>query len=222
MLRIGSYFEVENPNHMLQIRNYKKSYESNTVLEIPAIELPHNIYWLKGENGSGKTTLIKSIAGLIPFDGTIAVADADIRAQRMRYRSMVNYAEAEPLFPGFLTGDDLVSFYGEVKNASTEQVESLIKAFGIGHYVRSKTGTYSSGMGKKLSLVLGFIGNPKLVLLDEPLITLDEASVANLKELIEEYYNKGVTFIITSHQEIEFAGFNTARLAVKNKTLVAA
>jgi ABC-2 type transport system ATP-binding protein len=210
------------PLYMLHINNYKKFYDSNLVLNIPSLELQHNIYWLKGENGSGKTTLIKSIAGLVPFDGTIAVGDADIRQQRMQYRSFVNYAEAEPLFPGFLTGEDLVSFYAEVKNAPDSQVQSLIKAFGVGHYVGSKTSTYSSGMGKKLSLVLGFIGNPKLILLDEPLITLDEASLATLKRLIEEYYNKGVTFVITSHQEIEFAGFDPMRLSVKNKTLGAA
>lgn len=207
---------------MLRINNYRKSYNDALVLDIPSAELPHNIYWLKGTNGSGKTTLIKSVAGLIPFDGEISINGVDIRKKRTQYRSLINYAEAEPQYPGFLSGVDLVTFYAEVKKADPGQVRTLIETFGIGSYAGNKTSTYSSGMGKKLSLVLGFIGNPNLILLDEPLITLDEASVNNLKQLIKEYYEKGVSFIITSHQEMEFEGQSATRLAVKEKQLVRA
>jgi ABC-2 type transport system ATP-binding protein len=187
---------------MIQFKNYKKYFGSQLIADIPLLELEHHIYWLQGDNGSGKTTLIKSIAGLIPFDGTISVAGADIRKQRMAYRNIVNYAEAEPAYPGFLTGMDLIRFYAKAKNAADNQAAALISSFGIGSYADNKIATYSSGMTKKLSLVLAFIGNPKLMLLDEPLITLDVQSVSNLQRIIGDCYRTGVTFIITSHQEL--------------------
>ena len=204
---------------MLQIKDYKKQFANHLIVGIPSLELPHNIYWLKGENGSGKTTLIKSIGGLIPFEGSIKVNGTDIHQNRMEYRRIVNYAEAEPLYPGFLTGNDLISFYAKTKGATDEQVQNIMAATGIEKYAGSKIGTYSSGMAKKLSLSLGFLGNPKLILLDEPLITLDVESVAILQKLIEEYYNQGVSFLITSHQEIHFPTLSPSRLIVKDKTI---
>lgn len=207
---------------MLLFEDYKKQFGDTTIISIPKRELPHGIYWLKGENGSGKTTLIKSIAGLIPFDGNITVGDYNIRTNRMAYTGAVNYAEAEPLYPGFLTGTDLINFYSATKKATPRQATMLINALGIASYAGNKTGAYSSGMAKKLSLVLGFMGNPKLILLDEPLITLDQQSVAALQKLIQESYTGGVSFLITSHQEITFDGLSPARLLIKDKTLTAA
>lgn len=207
---------------MLLFEDYKKQFGDTTIISIPKRELPHGIYWLKGENGSGKTTLIKSIAGLIPFDGNITVDGYNIRTNRMTYTSVVNYAEAEPLYPSFLSGDDLIDFYKETKKANSARMAKLIDTLGISGYKASKVGTYSSGMAKKLSLVLAFLGNPKLILLDEPLITLDIQAVGALQQLIQVYHNNGVSFLITSHQELTFDTLTPTRLLIKDKTLMTA
>jgi len=204
---------------MLLFGDYKKQFGGTTIIHVPSLALEHGIYWLKGENGSGKTTLIRSIAGLIPYDGRIAVDGCDIRTDRMTYTASVNYAEAEPLYPGFLTGNDLINFYRETKKGSDQQVGELTAALGITDYAGNQTGTYSSGMAKKLSLVLGFMGAPKLILLDEPLITLDQRSVQVLQGLIQQYYMAGVSFLITSHQELTFDNIAPIRLQLKDKTL---
>ncbi len=204
---------------MLSFNGYSKHYNGNLILQAPALELGHGIYWLKGENGSGKTTLIKSIAGLIPFDGEISVDGVAINKQRAAYRLLVNYAEAEPAYPNFLTGDDLIRFYATTKKAGSAQVQALTAVLGVTAFSGNKIGTYSSGMAKKLSLVLGLMGQPRLILLDEPLITLDQASVAVLQGIIESYYKQGITFLITSHQEIHFGSQASARLGIKDKVL---
>jgi ABC-2 type transport system ATP-binding protein len=204
---------------MLQFTNYRKSYDNTEIISISDLKLEHGIYWLKGTNGSGKTTLIRSIAGLIPYEGNIQITGTDIKQNRIAYTSVVNYAEAEPVYPGFLTGNDLTAFYKESKNAPSGQLEVLSNKLGIAAYSSNKTATYSSGMAKKLSLVLGFLGNPKLILLDEPLITLDTASVAILQKMIREHYETGVTFIITSHQEIHINSAAMQQLEISNKTL---
>ncbi len=206
---------------MLQFTNYKKGYGKTEVIGIPDLNLGHGIYWLRGENGSGKTTLIKSIAGLVPFAGKIEVDRTDIKKDRIAYTSIVNYAEAEPMYPGFLTGNDLITFYAAAKRAKLRQVETLSAQLGISSYSGNKIATYSSGMAKKLSLVLAFMGAPKLVLLDEPLITLDIQSVAILQEMIQQQHAAGVSFIITSHQEVTLGNDAISRLQIQNKTLKA-
>ena len=203
---------------MIKFTNFSKHYNNNLIIQAPSLALEHGIYWLKGENGSGKTTLIKSIAGLIPFSGSIDVDGAEINKDRTGYRSIVNYAEAEPVYPAFITGNDIIRFYAQTKKATGEQVKFLIEWIGIEAYAGNKIGTYSSGMTKKLSLVLGFMGSPKLILLDEPLITLDQESVSKLQKLIEKSFMSGISFIITSHQEIHLS-IPSSRLAINNKTL---
>ena len=207
-------------NFMLLITNFIKKYPGSSapVLSISKCILKEGIYWIKGENGSGKTSLMKSVAGIISFEGDIAVNDLHIHKNRMDYTRMVNYAEAEPIYPPFLNGKELIDFYKATKAGGFPDV--LIKGLGVEHFMHQKIVTYSSGMLKKLSLVLGFIGSPKLILLDEPLIALDVAAVEVLQSAILRYREKGVSFLITSHQSLNnqiLTGSTT--LLIKDKTL---
>jgi ABC-2 type transport system ATP-binding protein len=204
---------------MITFTNFTKHYGSTLALTVPDMQLPPGVYWLRGENGSGKSTLIRSIAGLIPFQGSVAVQGIDVRHQGVQFRRIVNYAEAEPLYPAILTGSDLIRFYAATKGATSQQITQTISLFGIGGFVDNKIGTYSSGMTKKLSLVLSLLGSPRLILLDEPLITLDVASVDLLRTIILSQYRQGISFIITSHQELDFDGFKSSRLLIAHKTL---
>ncbi|NEM99748.1 ABC transporter ATP-binding protein [Pontibacter burrus] len=202
---------------MVRIGNYSKSYNHRLVLQVPALELETGIYWLKGENGSGKTTFLKSVAGLLPFEGTIAVQGVSIKKNPINYRQLVSYAEAEPLYPTFLTGDDLLKFYRQTRKADSSQINTLAEALGVSNYSQHKIGAYSSGMAKKLSLVLAFTGAPKLILLDEPFITLDDHSQQILTNLIADVAQQGITFIISSHQPFE--ALLPVALAVANQTI---
>jgi ABC-2 type transport system ATP-binding protein len=207
---------------MVQFRNYVKKYNGNPepVIVVPELTLGGGIYWLKGENGSGKTTLLRSIAGLIPFEGDIEVGGVNIRKERIHFRKIVNYAEAEPVYPDFLTGADLIDFYHSTKGGSRESMTECIEILGIQKYMNNKVSSYSSGMAKKLSLALAFIGNPRLILLDEPLITLDTGAVQLMQTMINKYHGSGVVFLITSHQEFgRQASLDTYTLLLKDKTI---
>jgi ABC-2 type transport system ATP-binding protein len=205
---------------MLTISDFQKKYPGSdkAVLSITQFHIDKGIYWIKGENGSGKTSLIKSIAGLIPFNGTITVNGCNIANNRMAYTKMVNYAEAEPQYPGFLTGKELVDFYKSTNGGDLPA--TLMTALGTEKFLHQKTAVYSSGMMKKLSLVLAFTGNPQLILLDEPLIALDAEAVETLQNTIATYCSKGVSFIITSHQPLSSAVINyNGIFVIKNQTL---
>lgn len=182
------------------------------------MELPTAIYWLKGGNGTGKTTLLRSIAGLVPFDGEITIDGVSMK-QRVAYRQKVSYAEAEPVFPSFVTGTELIKFHEQARHGNNNRTRAIIDALGAGGYMQNAVGTYSSGMLKKLSLVLAFIGTPSLILLDEPLITLDIASVERLEELIQQRHDEGTGFLLTSHQELTLNRTTVKRLEITDRQL---
>ena len=205
---------------MLQIKELKKSYGGHLVLQVPSLFLSEGIHWFKGANGSGKTTFFRTLAGMLPFEGEIKMGEWDIRKQPIDYRLHINYGEAEPDYPEFLTANDLIQFVAQAKRASAEQVQSLIETLGIEPFLYQPTGTFSSGMLKKTSLALAFIGQPKVIILDEPLITIDDATVVRVYELVRDYHARGVTFLLSSHQDFRFDALPIKQLfEVKNKTI---
>jgi len=188
---------------MLELSQVQKSYGGEKILDIPSLQFSEGIYWLQGANGSGKTTLLRLLAGLLPFRGDVRVRNFSLHKTPVAYRRSISWADAEPLYPGFLSGEDLVSFYRKIQQPPPGQVDKLIGHFGIKGWLSSRAETWSSGMTKKLSLVLAFIGRPSLILLDEPLITLDQDSTARLIELIIDYQHLyGTSFLFSSHQVI--------------------
>ena len=188
---------------MLAIQNLSKNYGSHIILSVPDLSVPHGTYWIEGGNGSGKTTLLKIIAGICPFEGTVSVNDINLKNSPVAYRKQISHAEAEPQFPPTLTGTELIQFFRKTRNTDSSQIETLISHFQISNFINQPVGGYSSGMIKKLSILLAFIGSPKLILLDEPLITLDVNFIPLLLTVIKESQANGVSFLITSHQVFE-------------------
>ena len=200
---------------MLTVSNLTKAYNGHTVLTVPELYLPPGIHYFQGGNGSGKTTFFRTVAGLLPFSGEILLEDNsnavvrhtyEINRDPVAYRMRVNYAEAEPLYPSFLTARDLAGFVGKAKQAPAGQVDALAETLGVNKFWTQPTGQFSSGMLKKLSLLLALLGTPRLVLLDEPLTTLDVATAANLFDYIRQLRSENVSFLLTSHQDVSLTG----------------
>lgn len=189
---------------MLTFTNVTKSYSGRTVLTIPALTVQPGIHYVRGGNGSGKTTLFRTCAGLLPFSGQILLDNHyEISRDPVAYRLRVNYAEAEPQYPGFLSPRDLTYFVGKTKRAPDGQIDSLAEVLGVDQFWTAPSSTFSSGMLKKLALLLAFLGRPRLILLDEPLTTLDRATAGRLFDLIRRYRTEqDVTFLLTSHQDV--------------------
>ncbi len=204
---------------MLELEGLKKTYNSHLILDIKKLKLSAGIYWINGKNGSGKTTLMKILAGVIPFEGSVALHAVDLIKEPIAYRRQINYAEAESLYPSFLTGKELLKFVQAARKDSDINVQALIDIWGIRGFMNDRIETYSSGMIKKLSLALVFIGNTRLVLLDEPLITLEDSALPILFKLMSDRAKVGTSFLFTSHQSFPESEIPlTGKIMIENRT----
>jgi ABC-2 type transport system ATP-binding protein len=205
----------------LILNNIVKKYGSHTVLTFEEWKIDAGIYWLKGGNGTGKTTLFRIISGQTPFDGTVLLDEINLKKQPTNFRSKISYAEAEPQYPLFITGKELLDFYKEVRKAKETDINKLTDLFEMTPFLNQKIGGYSSGMLKKISLICAFIGEVELYILDEPLITIDTASADKLYQLIAEKAKQGKSFLISSHQEIDATKLMINNVfAIENKRVV--
>ncbi len=116
----------------------------------------------------------------------------------------------------------MIDLFASAKDAPEGQEQYFIESMKMQSYVDRPIGTYSSGMLKKLSLVMAFVGNPKLILLDEPLITIDTESLKILYSWIsEQHRDNGVSFMLSSHQALDAELLPDAvELLVEDQTLL--
>jgi ABC-2 type transport system ATP-binding protein len=137
------------------------------------------------------------------------------------YRRRVTLAEAEPVYPSFLTPRNLLQFVSKTRQAPDMQMEELIVRLGISSFIDQPFSTFSSGMLKKVSLAMAFIGTPSLIILDEPLITIDKETRGLLYDLIREKALKSTGFLLSSHQAFTREDLPVRGIfEVKNHTLV--
>lgn len=206
---------------VLRIEDLQQRYGTHEILNIDSWKIDYGIYWIQGENGAGKSTLFRTLAGMLPFRGRVVLNDQyELNRNPVDYRLGLNLGEAEPLYPSFLTPRDLIRFVAEAKKSHPGQSDMLVESLGI-NYLDHPFGSCSSGMIKKVSLVVAFLGSPSVVILDEPLITIDKDARSALFHLIKEFHQKGVTFLLSSHQLFKEEGLPvTASYELKNKKLV--
>ena len=188
---------------MIIFSDFQKSYGTHKVLSIPDLTIPDGVHWIQGVNGSGKSTLLKSIAGIIPCDGSISINTFDVKRDPIQARRQVAYSEAEPLYPEFLSARDIIDFVATTMGINDEEVSEIGNHFDLVSFQDQAIGGYSTGMLKKLSLTLAFVGSTSWILLDEPFAFIDSETEEKLIALIKSKCNSGINFIITSHHELD-------------------
>jgi Cu-processing system ATP-binding protein len=184
---------------MIQIENLHKKFGRNQVLFNLDLDIHSGgIFAVLGPNGSGKTTLIKCILGMvIPSSGEIEVQDNTIK-KNWKYRQDINYLPQIANFPGNLKVKELIRMIKDLRQKESKE-EVLVKLFGLEPFLDKKLGTLSGGTKQKVNIVLTFMFDSSLIILDEPTTGLDPASLIKLKELILQEKNKGKTILITTH-----------------------
>jgi len=184
---------------MIHVENLYKKFGKNQVLAGLDLHIHKGgIFAILGPNGSGKTTLIKTVLGMVvPDKGTISVMDTSIK-NGWKYRKEINYLPQIANFPGNLKVKELISMIKDIRQRPSEE-EKLIDRFGLEPFLDKKLTNLSGGTKQKVNIVLAFMFDSPLIILDEPTNGLDPAALIRLKELIVEEKAKGKTFLITSH-----------------------
>lgn len=183
----------------ITIDNLYKRFGKNHVLKGVNLSVePGRIYAILGPNGSGKTTMIKSILGMvIPDKGEISVLDCPIK-HGWKYRKQIDYLPQIANFPPNIKVQELIDMIKDLRN-STSAEEELIDLFGLEPFLDKKLSTLSGGTKQKVNIVLTFMFDSPLIILDEPTTGLDPRALIRLKELIQKEKANGKTILITSH-----------------------
>jgi len=184
---------------MINFKNIHKRFGKLVVLDDLNLEVSEGgVFAILGPNGSGKTTLIKALLGMvIPEKGEILYNGKSVLKQ-WEYRNNLNYLPQIANFPANLTVTELVEMVKNLRPSKTNE-EELIKLFGLTPFLKQKLGNLSGGTKQKVNIVLAFMFDSDLIILDEPTTGLDPIALIYLKELIQKEKAKGKTILITSH-----------------------
>ncbi len=184
---------------MIQVENLYKKFGKNEVLSGLDLSIEQGgIFAVLGPNGSGKTTLIKSVLGMVvPNKGTISVGGASIK-KSWQYRKDIDYLPQIANFPGNLKVKELIRMIKDLRQMPGKE-EELIALFKLEPFLGKKLSTLSGGTKQKVNIVLAFMFDCPLLILDEPTTGLDPASLISLKELLQKEKAKGKTILVTSH-----------------------
>lgn len=184
---------------MLEVVNIEKSYGKKKILHDISFSIEKGqIKALVGPNGSGKTTLMNTMTNLLKRDGGQVLVDG----KEFKDEKIFNYTsffKDEKILDENLYGMDYLNYIKNVYKRTKDDVDRVIKEIGIESFVKSKTGSYSLGMKKKLMLAMDFLPQRDIILLDEPLSGLDPTSVIKMMALIKKKAKDGQGILISSH-----------------------
>lgn len=184
---------------MIAVKNLKKSFGKLTVLEDLELNLSEGgIYAILGPNGSGKTTFLKVLLGMVlPDKGSVSIDDIDISTSN-DYRKNLGYLPQIARFPDNITVSELINMIIDIRQVPAEP-QPLVELFGLDPFLDKKLGNLSGGTRQKVNIVLTFMFDTSILILDEPTAGLDPVSLIKLKELIAKAKEQGKIILITSH-----------------------
>jgi len=154
---------------------------------------------LVGPNGSGKTTTFRCILGLLGFQGDITVAGLDVRCHGREVRGLVGYLPQSPAFHDDLTVRETLVYYARLRGLGDACVEQASGVAGLDGFAQRRTGGLSGGMRQRLALAVALLGDPPLLLLDEPISSLDADSRRRFSDLLVELKRQRRTVLVAAH-----------------------
>ncbi|MDI9619226.1 MAG: ABC transporter ATP-binding protein [Candidatus Nezhaarchaeota archaeon] len=182
-----------------------KRYSQLTAVKGLNLEVRRNsVHGFLGPNGAGKTTTIKILVGLLRADeGVVRVLGREVRWDAPETRLKVGYMPELPRFPRHLKGRELLDIYGRMYGMSEQQrreeIPRLLEVVGLKGREGDLIGKYSKGMQQRLGIAQALLGDPELVILDEPSLGLDPVSMVEVRNLMKGMAKEGRTVFLSSH-----------------------
>lgn len=210
-------------NNILKIENLNTSYGKNLVLKDINLEIKEgSIFGLIGPNGAGKSTLMKSILGLVKKDSgkiTLYGKEVNEKNQKETNKNLGSLIEA-PSFYDHLTAYDNLDLICDMKNINKDKIDKTLRDVGLIKSKDKKVREFSLGMKQRMGIAIALIGNPKFLILDEPINGLDPYGIEEMRDLFKRIIkNSNTSILISSHILDEIEKISTHIGILKNGSL---
>lgn len=185
-------------DYIIETKDLVKRYGAKAAVNSVSLHVSKGeIYGLIGKNGAGKTTLMKLLLDLArPNSGQIRLFGSDeLQKQRKRIGSLI---EDPALYKGETAIENLRRFAILIPTPE-EELHRLLELVGLADTGKKKAGNFSLGMRQRLGIAIALLGDPELLILDEPINGLDPSGIKEIRDIILELSQKGITFLISSH-----------------------
>ena len=190
---------------MLKIEHLTKIYGEKKAVDDLSLHIhAGEIYGFIGHNGAGKTTTLKSVAGILQFDGgEILVDGKSVRTQPLECKKMIAYIPDNPDLYEYMTGIKYLNFiadiFGVSAQARQERIRKYADLFELTADLAQPIAAYSHGMKQKLAIISAWLHEPKLIIMDEPFVGLDPKAAHILKGMMRELCSAGGAIFFSTH-----------------------
>ncbi|WP_010237359.1 lantibiotic protection ABC transporter ATP-binding protein [Clostridium arbusti] len=184
--------------YILQTKNLSKYFKKYIAVNKVSLKVKMGtIYGLLGPNGAGKSTTLKMITGLLhATDGEILI---DGERWKRKHLEDIGALIEDPALYGNLTATENLTVHTKLMGLSKDRVNEVLETVDLKNTGKKLTSQFSMGMKQRLGMAIALLGNPKLLILDEPTNGLDPIAIQELRELIRSFPKKGITVILSSH-----------------------
>lgn len=190
---------------MIELRNLVKKFGSFTAVDDVSLRIePGTFFGFLGPNGAGKTTTIKMMTGLYqPTSGSCLIAGHDIQKDPDRTKRNFGYVPDQPYLYEKLSGREFLHFVGGLFHMPgdlvSQRIDELIDVYEIGHFIDKRAEEYSQGMRQRIVLSAALLHQPKVLIIDEPIVGLDPRSARLVKDTLKRKTREGVTVFMSTH-----------------------
>lgn len=191
--------------NMIELEHVTKRYGTKLAVDDLSLAISAGeLFACLGPNGAGKTTTIKMLVGLLfPTSGSVRVGGFDMQRQGDEARRLISYLPDVPYLYEKLTGREFLWFiaemYGMDRSHAARKIDEVIQQFELDDFVDDLTERYSHGMRQRTVFASALLHEPRVLIVDEPTVGLDPASVRKLKNILVELTRQGVTVFLSTH-----------------------
>jgi ABC-2 type transport system ATP-binding protein len=190
---------------MIDLKDVTKLYGSTTAVNRLSLHVAAGeIYGFIGPNGAGKTTTIRIMGGIIePTSGSIIIGGIDMKRQPVLAKSIIGYVPDRPFLYEKLTGMEFMKFIGDLYRVDSAsfpgRASSLLEQFALHDWQNEIIEAYSHGMKQRLIIASALLHDPKVMVIDEPMVGLDPSAVRMVRDILKDLAARGVTIFVSTH-----------------------
>jgi len=205
---------------MIKLSNLTKNYGKLAAVKNVNLEVASGeIFGFLGPNGAGKTTTIKMMAGLLqPTDGSVLICGHDVQKEPLQAKALTGFIPDRPFLYEKLTATEFMRFIAELygMHAPNNRINALLDLFNLSDWRDELVENFSHGMKQRLVMASALIHDPKVLIVDEPMVGLDPRGARLVKDIFKDLASKGVAVFMSTHT-LEIVEQMCTRVAIINQ-----